>query len=227
VSPDPDMPIWLRNSDGRPGPRPRHTLDEIAEVALRIADTDGLDAVTMRRLAADLGTGPASLYRYVESKADLEALVTDRVIGEYMYPPLTGSVPDDVLAILGEVRAARGRHPWLAEIRNGLVLGPNGISYLDRMVAAMEPLGADAGSTMVGVSLLTGWAMTFGAQEATRGGVDPAAAAAQMMAMVDPHTHPHLTALMATAADSGQAPMDVDETFRRGVESLVAGIGRR
>lgn len=223
----PATSIWLRTPDGRPGPRPRHSLEEISAIALRIADADGLDAVTMRRLASALGTGPASLYRYVSSKADLEALLVDRVVGEGEYPQVSGSVVDDVLAILAVVRESRRRHPWLAEIRTQPALGPNGVRYLDLMVAAMAPLGADAGSTMVGVSLVTGWAQAFGDQEAMAAGVvDPAQGAAHLAAMVDPDAHPHLAALMASAAGDGRPPLDVEGTFRLGVEGLLAGLRR-
>lgn len=214
-------PLWLRVPDGQRGPRPRHSLDEIAASALRIADADGLDALSMRRLASDLRTGPASLYRYVAGKADLDALLTDRVVGEYDYPALTGSVTDDVVGILHQVRASHRRHPWLTEIR-ATSLGPNAVGYLDRMVAATAPLGADAGTTLFGIALLTGWAMTFDTQTDS---LDPAVAGALVAALLDQDRHPHLAALMASAADAGEAPMDVEEAFRRGVTSLLAGIG--
>ena len=60
----------------QPGTRqPRFTRDAIASVAVRIADTEGLDALSMRRLAAELGAGTMTLYHYVHTKDELLALV--------------------------------------------------------------------------------------------------------------------------------------------------------
>lgn len=221
---DPVAPIWIRVPDGRPGPRPRHTLGEIADAALQIADAEGLDGLSMRGVAGVLGTGPASLYRYVSSKTDLEDLMVDRIASEYVYPPLTGDARADVVAILDQLRAAHRRRPWLTAIRT-TSLGPNGVRLLDRMVAALAPLETDAGSTMLGIALLSGWAMNFGAQESASTGVDPSAGLAHLAALVNAERHPHLTALLATESASGRQPMDVEETFRRGVDSLIAGIG--
>ncbi len=220
-----ETPIWLRQHQGRPGPRPRHTIDEIADVAVRIADAEGLDGLSMRSVADALGTGPASLYRYVASKTDLTDLMADHVAGEYTYPALIGDAHDDVLAILDQIRASRRRHPWLADVRAPAV-GPNAVRLLDHMAAALAPLGADADSTMLGIAMLSGWAMSVGSQEAVGQSLDAAAAAgaAHLQALVDAEQHPHLTALSVVEGDARTERMDVDETFRRGVESLIAGL---
>jgi len=216
-------PIWLRVQDGRPGPRPRYTFDEIADAAIQIAAADGLERLSMRGVATALGTGPASLYRYVASKTDLEDLMADRIAGEYVYPALTGDVRADVLAVLDQLRTAHRRHPWLAGITTP-ALGPNGVRLVDRMVAALAPLEADASSTMLGIALLSGWAMNFGSQEATGGSAAPTAGAAHLAMLVDPEQHPHLSALLTAESDAARESMDVEQTFRRGVDSLLAGI---
>src|ERR1044072_2072927 len=69
--------------DGAPrpsrGPKPGLTLDRIVEAAVRIADEEGVDAGSMRRVGPELGTGALSLYRYVPGKAELLDLMLDRV----------------------------------------------------------------------------------------------------------------------------------------------------
>ena len=60
--------IWLRPERSAAGRPAQWSRAEITQVALRIADAEGLDAVSMRRVAAELGTGAASLYRYVETR---------------------------------------------------------------------------------------------------------------------------------------------------------------
>ena len=80
-----------------------------------IADAEGLDALSMRRVAADLGVAPMSLYRHVPGKDELVALMVERALGE---PPAcrTGQDWRDALAGLGPAAAATDtcRHPWCA-----------------------------------------------------------------------------------------------------------------
>jgi len=68
------------------GPRPLHTLDDVLDAAIRVADSEGLDAVSMQRLAQELGFTKMAIYRYVPGRAELVALITDRAIGA---PPST------------------------------------------------------------------------------------------------------------------------------------------
>ena len=88
--------IWDVPEYGGRGPRPRHSRAAIAAAAVSLADAEGIDAVTMRRVAAGLGMGTMSLYNYVPSKEHLVQLMIDQVSGEYRYagsppgrPPLT------------------------------------------------------------------------------------------------------------------------------------------
>jgi AcrR family transcriptional regulator len=69
--------MWLRPERSAVGRPAQWSRVEIIPVALRVADAEGLDAVSMRRVAAELGTGAASLYRYVETREDLLDLMTD------------------------------------------------------------------------------------------------------------------------------------------------------
>src|SRR5690242_6048756 len=83
--------IWLRPERGSRGRAPEHTRDGIAAAAVRLADSDGLGAVTMRSVAEALGGGSASLYRYVESRDELVALMVDQVNAEIDYGVLDGA----------------------------------------------------------------------------------------------------------------------------------------
>ena len=78
------LDLWTRPSPAR---RPRFTRDEIAATAMRIADTEGFDAVSMRRLAAELDAGTMTLYHYVRTKDELLTLVIDAVMGEVVLGP--------------------------------------------------------------------------------------------------------------------------------------------
>lgn len=135
--------LW--NTGPRPsrGPKPALTLERIVEAALRVADTEGLDAVTMRRVATELGTGTMSLYRYVPGKAELLDLMLDRV----------QAPTEDLSARTADWRGALElyaresltlycRHPWLLEVNQARpILGPNAMQGLESLMSAIRPMG--------------------------------------------------------------------------------------
>src|ERR1700754_4378668 len=106
-------PIW-----GRPAPgerKPAHTRERIAEAALRIADAEGFEAVTMRRVAAELGAGTMTLYHYVRNKDELAALMDDAVMGELLIgeDELAEGWRDALAQIARRSYGAFQRHPWV------------------------------------------------------------------------------------------------------------------
>jgi AcrR family transcriptional regulator len=109
----PDTSIWTRPQQGSRGPSKAHDHASIAEAAVRIADAEGLEAVSMRRLAAELGAGAASLYRYVANKDELFELMVDSVMAQRSPPRPTGHWRDDMRTLANKLRALFLRHPWL------------------------------------------------------------------------------------------------------------------
>jgi AcrR family transcriptional regulator len=108
---------------------PRNTLSRarVIDGALALVDTDGLDAVTMPRLAKHLGVGTMSLYRHVDDKNDLINAVAERVLGDVQVPD--GNDDDWEGRVVGYLRALRGAalaHPAIARIlaERGLTVGP-------------------------------------------------------------------------------------------------------
>src|SRR5215475_10267794 len=79
------VPAW-KATRRPPATRPQLSRDLIVETAIRLLDADGLDGVSMRRVADELGTGPASLYAHVANKEELLDLVLDRVLAEVELP---------------------------------------------------------------------------------------------------------------------------------------------
>ncbi|MFI7671962.1 TetR/AcrR family transcriptional regulator [Nocardia sp. NPDC049526] len=218
--------LWLRGDDPKPGPRRSYTLDEVADVCVRLADAEGLNALSMRRIADDLGTAAASLYRYVDGKKDLLALMVNHVAAEYDYPPLTGDVCIDVFAMLDQARALHRRHPWLREGLGEVVslnLGPNSMRYLDHMAGALVQAGLDANATLMGISLLSGWVRAFAGLEAAGFSAPSMGESDHIPKMLAHGVYPHLTALLATT-ESATTPVDNDAVFRAGIEALLFGI---
>jgi len=136
-------PIWARPEPG--ARRPRHTRDEIAAAALAIADREGFDAVSMRRLARELGAGTMSLYHYLRTKDDLIALMDDALMGELLVPDdeLPAGWREALTAIALRTRDAWARHPWAIEAMRGVGMGPNGMKHVEQSLAAVASTGLD------------------------------------------------------------------------------------
>jgi AcrR family transcriptional regulator len=134
-------PVWARPEPG--ARRARFTREQIADAALAIADKEGFEAVSMRRVAAELGAGTMTLYHYVRTKDELLALMDNAIMGELLVPD--GALPDDWRAALTLIairtRDAFERHPWAFEAMGEAQLGPNGLRHMEQSVAAVEGLG--------------------------------------------------------------------------------------
>jgi AcrR family transcriptional regulator len=132
--------LWTRQRPGRR--RPRHTLEQIADAALQVADAEGVDALSMRRLAAELGAGTMTLYHYVKTKDELLALLADRVMAEVVVP--AASFPEGwregMTAIARRTRAAVLAHPWLFDLNEDPSLGPSGVRHFDQSLQALSTL---------------------------------------------------------------------------------------
>jgi AcrR family transcriptional regulator len=133
-------PIWARAEPG--GRRPRYTRELIAAVALEIADREGIDAVSMRRVALELGAGTMTLYHYVRTKADLIDLMDDTIMGEVVVPDaeLSPGWREALTQIAVRSRDAFVRHPWALEGLRGAGGGPNGMKHFEQTLAAVSSL---------------------------------------------------------------------------------------
>ena len=98
-------------------PRVQLDLEQIVDAALEIADRDGPEAMTMRAIASALGVGVMSLYWYVPTKRDLEALVLERLMRDSS-PPFepTGDWRRDLASIAYAARENMNRHPWMIDL---------------------------------------------------------------------------------------------------------------
>jgi AcrR family transcriptional regulator len=144
---------------GRPA---QHTRSEITAVALDIADRESLDAVSMRRLAAELGTGAASLYRYVATREELLDLMADATGAEYELPDPTGDWLADLVTVGEQTRAILRRRRWLAgQIVTHPVIGPNGVALIEHVLTVLAPHPADLTTKFEAFALLNGLTATF------------------------------------------------------------------
>lgn len=135
--------LWGEGERPTRGPKPGLTLDRIITEAVRLADTEGLTALSMRRLSTELGTGTMSLYRYVTGKGELLDLMLDRMFappGEAELPP--GNWREAVEAYARETLVLYREHPWLLQVNQARpVLGPGLADGLERTLSGIKSMG--------------------------------------------------------------------------------------
>jgi AcrR family transcriptional regulator len=138
---EPPRLIWLRDEPGTR--RAAHSRTEIAAAAVAIADEEGFEAVSMRRVAQALGAGTMTLYHYVRNKDELLTLMHDAVMGEVLVPE--GQLPADwraaLMMIATRSREAFKRHPWTLDRVGDSTVGPNGVRHFEQSLEAVAHAG--------------------------------------------------------------------------------------
>lgn len=136
--------VWKRAD--RSSRKPRFSRDDLAAAAIRIADAEGFEAVSMRRLAAELDAGTMTLYHYVRTKDELLTLVVDAFLGEVALPH-GQRLPRDwrpaITLIARRTRDALRRHPWILDISDDPSIGPNAMRHFDQCLQALATLDVD------------------------------------------------------------------------------------
>ncbi|WP_043500950.1 TetR/AcrR family transcriptional regulator [Georgenia sp. SUBG003] len=224
------------------GPRQGLSVDAIVEKAVALADAEGLDAVTMRKVAATAGTAPMTLYTYVPGKAELLDLMLDHVYGQ-MPRGTTAELPwrDRVRAVALENRALFDRHPWAASVSTTRpALGPGALAKYDHELASLDGLGLDDVTMDSALSwvlaFVQGWARTAADAAAARreSSLDEQqwweSAGPLLEQVLDPGAFP-LASRVGTAAGQAQgAAWDAGRAFdfglARALDGLAALIGR-
>jgi AcrR family transcriptional regulator len=240
-APDIPPPPWLRTPD-RPARRRREPIsrDAIVVAAIDLLDREGLAALSMRRLAEELGTGAASLYWHVGSKDGLLDLVLDAVIGEGKVPdPEPDRWQDQLKQVARDQRAASLRHPWVVRVSIGRIpMGPNALRYSERILAILRAGGLPPQLAVQGYLLLIATVNGFTIDET---GVDDSADPGANTPLTDPDSRqqaadlardyvaslpaaqfPNMTALADEFAVS-----DPDERFDLLIDIFVDGLARR
>lgn len=217
-----DDTIWLRPERagvGRPAERSRA---QVTTAALALADRHGLDAVSMRRVAAELGTGPGSLYRYVATRDELLDLMVDATAAEYGLGPATGETIDDLVAVAEQARAIMRRHPWLPGLLTTRpVLGPHGALVLEYVLGVLADQPADTRTKLELFGVLMGLTAQFTQHELS---ADPAGAQRQatyLTHLAGTGDFPQLAAVLA--AESGDRQPSADP-FRSVLPRVLAGL---
>ncbi|MEU9013900.1 TetR/AcrR family transcriptional regulator C-terminal domain-containing protein [Streptomyces sp. NPDC048479] len=161
------LSIWMRPEPAdRRTARAQRTLsrDQIVRAAIKIADSEGREAASMRRIAAEIGAGAMSLYYYVPSKEDLIELMVDEVIGETRLPEQPG--PDwrgSLAAAADEKRALWLRHPWLATAwtHGHPIWGPNSLRQQEFVLGTLAEFDLQVDELLSLIGLYNSYVESF------------------------------------------------------------------
>lgn len=229
--------VWVRPAPGER--KPAWSREQIVETALAIADTEGFEAVSMRRIATELGAGTMSLYHYVRTKRELVALIGDAIMGELVVPDdeLPAGWRDGMTAIALRTRAVFDRHPWIlrhfgeGEDDNP---GPNAMRHFEQTMSVMARAGIDAESQFELAAVVDEY--VFGhamhSSEPDQFGEPDSAQERELLAYVtrrlESGEFPHLQSLAGDDPRSvfrrlGAVAAD-DRRFERGLQIMLDGI---
>jgi AcrR family transcriptional regulator len=131
--------VWSRTASG--SRKPRFTREDIAATAVRVADAEGLEAISMRRLATELDAGTMTLYYYVHTKDELLTLMIDAVMSEGIHPLPQGDWRSAVTQIARRSKRMLQAHPWVLEINDSNGFGPNAVRHFDQTLEAVARRG--------------------------------------------------------------------------------------
>ncbi|MEW1658658.1 MULTISPECIES: TetR/AcrR family transcriptional regulator [unclassified Streptomyces] len=227
--PQPATLIWMR--DRERNTRQALSDEKIVRCAIQLADAEGIDALSMRRIAAELGTGTTSLYRHIAGKDELIELMVDAVSGEQPLPQRPGR---DWRAELADTargfRAALLRHPWLAQQASRRpALGPRVIARSDHALGVAGKATDDA--TLAGMMVTAVNTYVLGsvstelaeleAQRSTGMTEDEwrSSVGAYVRQVVDSGRYPHFNRRILEADDPG-----AEARFEFGLDCLLTGF---
>ncbi|MFF2407874.1 TetR/AcrR family transcriptional regulator [Streptomyces sp. NPDC058092] len=225
--------IWARPERAGRGPKPAFSRADIAAAAVRIADAEGFDAVSMRKVAAELGCGTMSLYNYVPRKEDLYELMFDAVSGGYDFPEPSGDWRADLIALAHQARAMMRRHTWLPRLMSPVYgFSPNTLRYLEYALSCLDGVDARFGEKMELIAMVTSVVTTYAANEiatAERSRSLPwseeqehAVRTGYLISQIATGKYPRMAA--GFAEDPG--PIDLDGVFDRALRRVLDSFDR-
>jgi AcrR family transcriptional regulator len=226
--------IWARPQRTGRGPRPAYTRDDIAAAAVRIADAQGLDAGSMRHVAAELGCGTMSLYNYVPRKEDLYELMVDAVGGEHELWEPSGDWRTDMRRVARQTRELMRRHPWLPRLMSPAYgFSPNALRYLEHCLACLDPLQERYGTKLELIAMLNGMVTAY-----VRNELDTAERVRALPWSEDEENAVRIAYLggrlatgayprMAAAFTEDAGPIDLEAVFERAVERVIDAFAPR
>lgn len=224
---------WGRRPPPRKGPKPGLDLDGILAAAVQLAQTEGLDVVSMSRVAARLGVSTMALYSYVDTKDELLALMVDYSYGVPPDPPAAGGRWHEGLARwAGELFGVYRRHPWAVRVPiSGVPPTPNQVAWLEAGLGCLAATSLTVQKRLSTVLLLSVFVrseailaldLAEARQHATDRPDQPSGYGQMMRSLIDPGRFPGVWAAVSSGAFEDDA--GVEGEFRFGLERILDGI---
>ncbi|MFI8425395.1 TetR/AcrR family transcriptional regulator [Streptomyces sp. NPDC085479] len=227
--------VWGLRERPTKGPKPGLSLDRIVAAAVALASAEGLAAVSMGRVAKELGVSTMSLYRYVSAKNELYVLMQEAATGappEGLVDP-EGDWRTGLERVAWALREIYRRSPWLLRVPvSGPPSTPNGVAWWEQLLLAMAGTGLDAGEKLAVTLLVSGFVkndalMMVELTEAVEAaGAEPHEAMLQysrtLRRLVDPVAFPEVAKVMDSGIlDQADGP---DDDFRFGLARILDGV---
>jgi AcrR family transcriptional regulator len=210
------------------GTRPSLTREGVADRALALADAEGLEAVTIRRLATELGVTPMALYWHFRTKEDLLAGLGDRVLDAVEVPAPTGHWSVDLRAALVALVTAMRPHPPVAHLAAERVMAhPNGLALTETALRSLSEAGfSDEPASYLAMQALRAAVTLVTGDQVDDSGTSPEERETHLrrkqatIASLDPEKYPSVVA----HARAMTYCSDVEVFFDLGVDLYVAGV---
>ncbi|MER6682643.1 TetR/AcrR family transcriptional regulator [Streptomyces olivaceoviridis] len=224
------MTVWDRPEPAnRPVPLDR---ERIVAAAIALADEGGLEAVSLRKVAARLNAGPMRLYGYISTKEELFDLMVDEVYAEILPEAQPGDWREALRVLAHRTRQAALRHEWLADLLGRRpALGPNGLAVTEATLAALDGL-TDIDTVMRAVEIVSAYFTGAIRREITNLRAERATGLSKrdwQRAHV-----PHVTRMLATGRFPALAKavydgtdVDAEESFETGLDWVLDAVAAK
>ena len=218
--PTADRESTLETATHRPRGRPP-TIDReaVLDTAIRLLDAEGVEALTMRRLASELGVSAMAPYRHVGSKDELLMVLVDRLAARLVYPPRRRDQKGAMLVLWSTIYDSLAEHPWVPEVlARRRMMAPSVLGAIEEIHAALRDAGLSIEAAVCAYRLM--WNFTLGSL-LVRAGASSEGPSQQreLRAAPDPERYP----MLAAAAAAWTAAHDRD-TYREDLEALIDAL---
>jgi AcrR family transcriptional regulator len=229
--------LWDRRPPGRRGPKPALSIEAIVDAAVRLADAHGLEAVSMARVADELGFTTMSLYRYLSSKDDLLQLMWNASAKDAEHLVLEGRDWRERLRAWALAQRAMVRlHPWITQMPWAAPpLGPNSLAFVERGLEALDGTGLSGSDGLQIIGLVASYTLSE-----SRMSHDAARAAAAVTAddgpppgldfeailrqVVDERSYPRLYRIAWSSGSDTNGPDAEEEGYLFGLDRILDGV---
>ncbi|MFI6317031.1 TetR/AcrR family transcriptional regulator [Nonomuraea sp. NPDC050556] len=218
-----------------PGREPALDYEAITGAAIALADLDGLDAVSMRKIADRVDSGTMSLYRYVNGKDDLIELMYDSALGELeLAEHPVADWRTELAELARRSRRLCHRHPWISRIGQRPTMGPNAVRMMEYAMASVDGLGLTVDGMLDLVSTTMHFTQGYVQAELTeaearrRTGTDEATwrevVAPYLKELLGDGRHPYLGRIIAEADNDAHPDVVFERRLAMVLEGLAHGL---